>query len=258
MKTRYSDKKGQKIFKSKGVPLSIFDTMINGRHIHYAMTGSDSLPTLVFIHGSPGSWFHYMKFMWDSALLKKYRIITFDRPGFGYSDFGKAMHLQDQSALLLPVIKRLKNEKDMYLCGHSYGGPLVVKLASEAPQLFKKVIIVAGAIDPGQEKKETWRHVMGVKPLSWFLPGAYEPSNTELLYLKKDLVPLANDFQKITTDVLFVHGDKDSWVPIENIGYGMKLMVNARSVKADTLFGADHQIPWKRREDLKKILLGLY
>jgi pimeloyl-ACP methyl ester carboxylesterase len=90
------------------------------------------------------------------------------------------------------------------------------------------------------------------------LPGAFGPSNTEILYLKKDLVPLQNDFKNITCKVLFVHGDKDTWVPIGNVAYGEKMMINARSIAADTLFGADHMIPWKRTAELKDILLKLY
>ncbi len=256
-KMRWSDKKAERVFKSKNVPLQIVDTLIDNRHIHYAMTGSDTLPSLVFIHGSPGSWFHYMKYMWDKDLRKKFRIISFDRPGFGYSDFGDAMHLQEQCKLILPVLQKLKTDQPMFLCGHSYGGPMVAKLAADAPGLFKIVMIASGALDPALEKKETWRHIMDKKPLFWFLPGSFQPSNTELLYLKEDLKPLAKDLDKITANVLFVHGDKDTWVSIENIAYGKKMMVNAASFTADTLRGADHQVPWKRREKFKNILLGL-
>ncbi|MEI9908962.1 MAG: alpha/beta hydrolase [Bacteroidota bacterium] len=250
-------KKRNGFLKVKNVPLQIVDTLIDNRHIHYAMTGSDTLPSLVFIHGSPGSWFHYMKYMWDKDLRKKFRIISFDRPGFGYSDFGDAMHLQEQCKLILPVLQKLKTDQPMFLCGHSYGGPMVAKLAADAPGLFKIVMIASGALDPALEKKETWRHIMDKKPLFWFLPGSFQPSNTELLYLKEDLKPLAKDLDKITANVLFVHGDKDTWVSIENIAYGKKMMVNAASFTADTLRGADHQVPWKRREKFKNILLGL-
>ncbi len=257
MKERWSDKKAYQVFKSKDVPLQMHDTIINGSHLHYAVCGPDSLPTLVFIHGSPGSWMHYMKYMWDTAMRKQFRMVAIDRPGFGYSNFGRAMHLQAQSIMILPVLQQLKTAKPMFLVGHSMGGPIVVKLASENPSLFKTVVIVAGAIDLGQEKTETWRKIMNVRPLYWALPGAFGPSNTELLYLKKDLILLQNDFTKITCKVLFVHGDKDTWVPIKNIAYGKKMMVNAASIQADTLHGADHQIPWKNRDELKAILLGL-
>jgi pimeloyl-ACP methyl ester carboxylesterase len=258
MRNRLSDKKAASIFESKNIPLSIRDTVITGRHIHYAVSGDDSLPTLVFIHGSPGSWMNYMKFMWDTAMRKKFRIVCIDRPGFGYSDFGKALHLQKQCELILPVLRSLKTAKPMYLCGHSLGGPVVVQLAASAPDLFTTIVIVAGAIDASQEKNETWRHIMEVKPLYWTLPGAFGPSNTELLYLKKDLIPLQEEFKKITCNVHFVHGDKDTWVPIENIAYGKKMMTHAQSITADTIAGADHQIPWKNKQALTNILLKLY
>jgi hypothetical protein len=35
-------------------------------------------------------------------------------------------------------------------------------------------------------------------------------------------------------------------------------MTNAVTINADTLYGADHQIPWKNMDELKKILSGLY
>ena len=146
----------------------------------------------------------------------------------------------------------------MFLVGHSMGGPVAVKLAADNPTLFKTIVLVAGAIDVNQEKKENWRRIMNVKPFYWCLPGAFGPSNTELLYLKKDLIPLQNDFAKVTCNVLFVHGVKDTWVPIENIAYGKKMMVNASSISADTLFGAGHQIPWKNKEAFTEILLRLY
>jgi pimeloyl-ACP methyl ester carboxylesterase len=257
MRNRWSDKKAYNVFNAKQVPLQMKDTVINTHHLHYAICGSDTLPTLVFIHGSPGSWMNYMKFMWDSTLRKKFRIVAIDRPGFGYSSFGKAMHLQDQCDMIMPVLEKLKSEKPMYLVGHSMGGPIVVKLAADKPALFKTIVIVAGALDVSQEKKENWRRLMNVKPFYWALPGAFGPSNTELLYLKKDLLALQNDFAKVTCKVHFIHGDKDTWVPIENIAYGTKMMTNAAFIKSDTIKGADHQIPWKNKEAFTDILLRL-
>jgi alpha-beta hydrolase superfamily lysophospholipase len=147
MRNRWSDKKAYTVFKSKDVPLTIFDTLINGRHLHYAVCGPDSLPALVFIHGSPGSWMNYMKYMWDADMRKKFRIVAIDRPGFGYSDFGKAMHLQEQCKIILPVLQQLKTKQPMFLAGHSMGGPVAVKLAADDPSLFTTVVIIAGALD---------------------------------------------------------------------------------------------------------------
>ncbi|CAN5884506.1 alpha/beta fold hydrolase [soil metagenome] len=257
LRFRWSDDKAYRVFTAKHVPLQLHDTIINNRHLHYAVSGSDSLPTLIFVHGSPGSWMNYMIYMCNSALRHKFRMVSIDRPGFGYSDFGKAMHLQDQCNIILPLLRTLKNERPMYLCGHSMGGPVVVQLAATAPELFKTLIIASGSIDVMQEKKEIWRRVMAVRPLYWLLPGAFGPSNTELLYLKKDLVPLQQEFKKITCNVHFIHGDEDTWVPIENIAYGIQMMVNAKSIAADTIHGADHMIPWKNEKEFRDILLRL-
>jgi pimeloyl-ACP methyl ester carboxylesterase len=257
-KNRWSDGKAQKVFAAKQVPLQMKDTVIDGRHLHYAISGPDHLPTLVFLHGSPGSWMNYMKFMWDTALQRKFRMVSIDRPGFGYSNFGHAMHLQEQCNMILPVLQSLKNERSMYLCGHSFGGPVVVQLAAMDTTLCNTIVIAAGALDLGQEKTETWRKIMHVKPLHWLLPGAFAPSNTELLYLKKDLAKLQGEFKKVTCKVHFIHGDKDTWVPIKNIAYGQKMLVNAQRITADTLVGADHQIPWKNKQEFTDMLLGLY
>jgi pimeloyl-ACP methyl ester carboxylesterase len=256
MRNRWSDKKAYKIFKAKDIPLTIFDTVINQNHLHYAVCGSDTLPTLVFIHGSPGSWMNYVHYMWDTAMRKKFRIIAIDRPGFGYSSFGKALHLQEQCEIIMPVLQKLKTNKPMFLAGHSMGGPVAAQLAANNSTLFKSVVLLSASIDINQEAKENWRKVMGVKPFYWLLPGAFGPSNTELLYLKKDLLPLQNDLHKITCPVIFIHGDKDNWVPIENIAFGKKMMTNA-TVTSDTLFGANHFIPWKRMDEVKSVLLQL-
>ena len=257
LQNRWSDDKAYKIFFKKKVHLVIHDTVVNKTHLHFAVAGWDTLPALVFIHGSPGSWMNYAQYMWDSTLLKKFRLIALDRPGFGYSDFGKALHLQEQCKVILPVLASLQNGRPMYLFGHSMGGPVVVQLAAARPGLFAGIIIAAGAIDVEQEKRETWRRIMNHRPLYWALPGAYAPSNTELLYLKKDLIPLKDELKKVVCTVHFIHGTKDTWVPIENVRFGKQMMTNAKAITVDTIAGGGHQLPWKNKDDITKVLLQL-
>jgi hypothetical protein len=87
MTFRSSDGQMKQRFSKNGVVLRTATTKIQGRNVHYAITGNDSLPTLVFLHGTPGSWNAFADYMQDSLLLGKYRMISIDRPGFGYSDF---------------------------------------------------------------------------------------------------------------------------------------------------------------------------
>jgi pimeloyl-ACP methyl ester carboxylesterase len=256
-KNRWSDKKAYRIFKKKNTPVTIYDTLINQQHIHYAITGNDSLPTLVFIHGSPGSWMNYATYMWDTTLLKKFRMVSIDRPGFGYSNFGEALHLQDQCNYILPVLQKIKTQQPMILFGHSLGGPVVVQLAAMAPDMFYSIVVASGSIALAYEKKERWRTFMDRKPFYWLLPGAFGPSNTEIVFLKKDLIPLEAAFEKVRCPVHFIHGDKDTWVPIENVGFGISMLKNAQQITSDTIVGAKHMLPWKNEKKLKSLLLNL-
>ncbi|MEI9957901.1 MAG: alpha/beta hydrolase [Ferruginibacter sp.] len=142
--------------------------------------------------------------------------------------------------------------------GHSLGGPMVVKLAADDPTLFSTIVIVAGALDINQEAKETWRKIMNVSRCTGYCPEHLGQAILNYFILKKIYCLCKMILTNITCKVLFVHGDADTWVPIKNIAFGQKMMVNAASITADTLHGADHQIPWKRHDELKNILLNLY
>ena len=83
--------------------------------------------------------------MQDKELLQHYRMISIDRPGFGFSDFGKPVHLSAQSSLISPVIKKINNGKPVYLAGHSLGGPLIIKLAADFPGYYDGLVMLAGS-----------------------------------------------------------------------------------------------------------------
>ena len=112
---RMSDNTAKQLFSQLGIPVRTANINVSGKEIHYVMVGNDSLPTLAFIHGSPSSWRAFIEYMKDAELLKHYRIIGIDRPGFGYSDFGQAMTLQEQAKHILPVFALIQNHKPVIL-----------------------------------------------------------------------------------------------------------------------------------------------
>jgi pimeloyl-ACP methyl ester carboxylesterase len=211
----------------------------------------------VFIHGTPGSWNAFSGYLEDKDLLRKYRMISIDRPGFGYSDFGKAENLQRQSELMSPLLHKLDNGKPTYLVGHSLGGPMIILLAADNPGLFAGLILISGSVDPDVEKPEKWRPILFNTPLNLLVPGAFRPSNVELWYLKKDLVKLRDAYAKIYCPVYFIHGDKDSWVPPSNVAYAKKLLVHAPRIEEYMLPGGNHFIPWTKYGEIKELLLRL-
>jgi len=252
-----SDQKARAQFKKKGLELKTASLKVNDRNIHYTKLGNDSLPTLIFIHGSPSSWTSFEDYMQDSALLFRYRMISVDRPGFGSSDFGEAVNLAEQSLLLLPILDAEKNGKPVFLAGHSLGGPLVVKMAADYPAAIKGIMLISGSIDPALEPAEKWRNTADKFPFSLLLPGAFRPSNTELIYFKKDVYALANDFAKVTADVYLVHGEKDTWVPVGNIDYAKEKLTHANKVETLILKDGNHFIPWTRKKEIISALIAM-
>lgn len=258
MKFRISDNEAKEKFSKDNVELRIETVVVDGFKMHVAKTGNDSLPTLFFIHGSPGSWNAFEKYMRDKDLLKKYRMISIDRPGFGYSQFGDAKNLDEQSALISPLVKSFQNGKPLFAIGHSLGGPMIVKLQMDNENLFTGLVLLAASVDPEEEKPERWRFILKNSFLQYFLPGAFRPSNKELVYLKKDLWKTDKEWDKIICPVWIIHGDKDSFVPVGNADYAKKKLVNAKSVEVKILKGARHFIPWEQYEEIKEVMMRLY
>lgn len=258
MKFRVSDNTAREKFSKNNVELFTETVVINGFKLHYAKTGHDTLPTLFFVHGSPGSWNAFEKYMRDKDLLKKYRMVSIDRPGFGFSQFGDAKNLDDQSALISPLVKILQNGKAIYGIGHSLGGPMVAKLQMDNENLFNGLVLLAASVDPKKEDPEHWRFILKNSLLQYLLPGAFRPSNKELVFLKKDLWETDKEWYKISCPVWILHGDKDSFVPVSNTDYAKRKLTNARSVEVKILIGARHFIPWEQYDEIKELLLQLH
>lgn len=257
MTFRLSDEKAQADFLKKGLELKTEFIKVNDRQIHYTMVGNDSLPTLIFIHGSPSAWNSFEHFMKDPSLLFHYRMVSVDRPGFGYSGFGDAVTLAEQSILLLPIFDVVKNGKPVFLAGHSLGGPLVIKMAADYPEAVKGIMLMAGSVDPELEPAENWRILAAKFPFYYLLPGAFRPSNTELVYFKKDIIALADDFSKVTCEVYLVHGNKDTWVPVANVDYARKKLVNAAKVETLIFKEGNHFIPWTFKKEIAEALINM-
>jgi pimeloyl-ACP methyl ester carboxylesterase len=257
MQFRETDEAAKKEFAQLGITLVTRTIDLSNSHLHYVSVGNDTLPTLFFVHGSPGSWDVFKTYLQDSDLGRHYRMIAVDRPGFGYSDFMNARNLSEQSHIISSLLDSIKNDKPLFLIGHSLGGPLILKLDLDNPASVSGLVILAGALDPKAEKPEKWRPVLFKTPLNYFVPGAMRPSNEELWYLKKDLKKLDKELDKVFCPVWLMHGDKDNLVPVGNVDYARQKLKNVKSLNIRVLQGANHFIPWTHFKEIKKLLLSI-
>lgn len=252
-----SDKYFIEAFKKKGIELHAGTLNIASHHLHLFSVGKKECPTLVFIHGSPGGWDDYRYYLEDSVLRLKYRIIAIDRTGFGGSDAGMAMHLQEQADIIGQYLKQIQNGQAIYLIGHSYGGPLVALLAADYPHVIKKIVIVAGALSPSLEDKENWRPFFIQRPFRYLLPSDAQTSNEELWYLKKDLIGLAKKLPMISCPIDVLHATNDMLVDYRNTDYIKRYCSSAPKVTIISFSSGNHFLPFNRQKEIVRLLNGL-
>ncbi len=257
MTRRISDGRAMRIFEAAGISLTTAYTDVNGFRLHYVKTGQDALPTLFLVHGTPGSWKRWKRYLMDRDLLLHYRIVAVDRPGFGYSEFGKGKNLQEQSVIISALIKELENGMPFFILGHSFGGPLTLRMAADDPALFSSIALSAPALNPRFEKIFLLQPALFHPVIKLFIPGALKANVEELYYLKEDLKMLSNDLSRITCPVTILHGEKDGLVPVSNAWYGKEKLVNAKKVSICIIPKVGHSIPDTRFEIFKETLLSL-
>lgn len=228
------------------------------RVITYVQAGEETLPLVVFVHGSPGSLSAFIHFLKDSILLENAQLLTVDRPGFGASNFGYAEpSLQKQAALLKPLLEAHKNQRPIILVGHSLGGPVIARMAMDYPELVDGLVLVAGSIDPELEPNETWfRAPLATPFLKWILPRSFRASNDEIYKLKPELQAMLPLWGKITVPVVVIQGSKDQLVPAANVAFAEKMLTHAR-VEVILKEGMDHFVPWSNPDLIRESILNL-
>lgn len=119
---------------------------IAGQTVHAVVMGEG--PDLVLIHGSGGN-LRDMTFSLAPELARNYRVIIFDRPGFGYSDRLPAGRegIAEQADLLVQAARHLGAERPMVL-GHSYGGAVALAWAVYHRDAISALVPVAAPSHP--------------------------------------------------------------------------------------------------------------
>ncbi len=228
---------------------SYLDTL--NRTIFYAENGEKSKPLLLMIHGAPGAWFGYKEFLSDSLLLKKYRIISFDR--LGYNKSSKNTEPIDLQTLAYSSFLKKSSEK-VILIGRSYGAPIAAKLAMDYPEKVAKLILVAPACDPDQEKFWWFSNFANTKFSRFFLPKYANQASTEKFRHVEDLRKMENGWGKITCPVTILQGGTD-WIIKPGNGNYVDLKLKNAPHRYIFLPNNGHLLTIERPELIKEILL---
>lgn len=260
MKMRKSDDQILGELYSYPIDKKIDSLMVGKREISYLITSKadqKKKDAILLVHGSPGSMDAYLTYMHNDSLLSRADLISYDRPGFGHSDFGKSLpSLKGQASILYDLMKKLNYDR-YWLIGHSYGGSVILQAAIDRNDKIAGLGFIAGSITFEMEPKAGWRKWIDLPFIRVLLPNALRVSNDELMTLRGDLRMIDDDWDQIKVPVSLMHGTKDVLVPFENLELAKEMLVNADTVRTLIFEDENHFILWTQTHQVVKEILAL-
>ncbi len=229
----------------------------DGRQIYSVQAvNPNSKNIILFIHGSPGNFAAYSDYLQDKDLQEKATLISVDRLGFGESGIDQfEINLQIHAKAIAEIIQTEKH-KNIIVVGHSYGGPVAVRLAIDYPNQINGLILLAASVSPELETRRWYNEVASWWVTRLFLPQMWDNSNQEILPLKKELLEMAPHWQDIKVPVVAIHGKDDGPVPVENTLYIKEQLTNT-DPEIILLKNQGHFIIWEQYDLVKRKIIEM-
>lgn len=166
---------------------------------------------VVIVTGTP-SWSEY----WAptiAALAQTREIIVADRPGFAQSEPRDAVRdLAQQADALAPMLEARPGQR-VLLVGQSFGAPVAALMAQRHPDEVDAVLLVSAFFG---DEGPTARRLLGVgQVVRPILPRDLRNSVVEVSAQREQLPAVWRAFGELRQPVVLVHGDDDSFVPLE-------------------------------------------
>lgn len=248
---------GAKTFRALH-PQALHSYAVNDRTIHYAELKQKipPRPLIIFIHGSPGLWRSWVRYLNDPILQKAANMIAMDRPGFGGSGSGDIERsLLKQSEAIAPLLSHGVPNQKVILVGHAYGATLAARIAMAYPDKVTDLVLMSAPLDPSQQTESWYQYVADWPPFTWVLPKEIIVFNREYLGLEQQLNEMLPLWSKISQPVSILYGEQDEEVPIANADFAKKMLTHARSVNIVRIPNMNHFIPWLRFDMVKAEIL---
>lgn len=257
---RTPDHKVKKRFAKHGLQAEIhYETYrdLRLRYIHSKAFDPD-LPTLFFIHGAPGSSDNFDAYLTDSLLNQHANLISLDRLGYGYSEFGIAYpEIDFQAQSLLPIVKKYHNPSlPSLLIGWSYGGPIAAKISLDGSAFSDGVMLLAPALDPNAERYFKLGRLAEYKLTKWMVPRTFIVAQKEKRAHAASLERLVEEWDKLEVPVWMLHGTRDKIVPFApNVAFA-KQYFNKDYFEFIEVTDAGHIFPMRQEQMLIKLILS--
>lgn len=216
-------------------------------HLHYISCGDSTLTPLLLVHGSPGTWDSYAKFISETDLLKHFYVIAVDRPGYGESGMADLRDLKSQSSLMEPLINRYFNTQKGVILGHSYGGAVCLQLAVDYPTNIQSMVLAAGTLADIYQEPRWYNYIVKYTPVGWLVDESFKMSNQEMWLLSNDLRLLYPELREVSIKTAIIQGGKDFLVNPQSPDHVLPILSKS-NVKVFYKSDMDHFIIWNDQE----------
>lgn len=229
------------------------------RRIRYVEIGDDSKALIVFIHGAPSSISFWQTLLTDSVLLSNAKLMAVDRPGYGYSNYGKPeVSIKEQARLIASILKEKRRFfRKIILHGSSYGGTVAARIAMDYPNLIDGLLLQSASLEPGAETTYDITYPTTHWALEWLIPGSFKVANHEKLTHRQQLELMRPLWDRIVAPTIILQGGADGLIFPSNAEYALQQLVNACSVELQIAPESGHDLLWTRRGLLVASLMKL-
>lgn len=210
-----------------------------------------TLPTLIFVHGSPGSLLDFKEYFKDETLKEKANMVSYERIGYGIQNSGNVQNINYEIDMLNFLMRDYDHTKTI-LVGYSYGGPI----ALGSKKHYKKVVLLAPSVFSEVEPMFWFLKFYEWKATRWIMPRILRGASKEKLQHANDLRLYEENWHTTPANVVSVHGDKDWIVPYSNSEY-LDSKFSSEKFDLITVEGAGHGFIWSQFDTIKNELLNV-
>ena len=257
---RSTDEEIVSYFQKLKLPIIIKYYQANGRQMRYISTGHDpSKPVLFFIHGAPSSGMYYSHFLSDTSLRRIANLIAVDRPGYGYSGFGKPVpDIGLQAAMIAPILDSLhRGSRPVVVVGASYGTPVAARLAMDYPHLADGLLLIAPSLAPGEEKTYFASYVLESPFFTWAQPRMLHSANIEKFSHKAQLKVMQKRWKEIKVPVIYFQGKNDDLIYTSNAIFAKKYITKSQNLSIRMIPNRGHLLVIAEAKRIKMALLEM-
>ncbi len=203
---------------------------------------------IILLHGAPADASAWSRLLARADEIKASTLITVDRVGYGNSLDEDELSLTGHASSILPLLVEVNGRKHIII-GHSYGGPVALRLAVDYPDQVGGIVLVAGACDAYMNDAQWFRR--GINGIRLLVPTDWERANRELLALTDENLAMEPLLRQVTCPVVVIHGTWDGVCPHDTtIAYLRERLVNAEGLRVVSIDRGGHNLHLSNTDEL--------